>query len=213
MICTFPHLCFSKNGLSNALVSLAVKSHDSEINFTFPLSNNFTIWSEYLLKFLLSHMRQRENTKILNIKERMKQVVFIARQGGMCNINRISYGIYLVGYCSSNFCPCVNFFLVLLGLFQIFLGIITQSPFQQKPYNHELDVFLQLSQMIFFYLLTVAMHHNCWFAFSHFFDNTVTELLYNFVWPYDSSHIFWKRKLFMIGGSISRNFIFVYLSF
>lgn len=36
--------------------------------------------------------------------------IYKARQGGTCNINRISYRIYFIGNGSSKFCPHVIFF-------------------------------------------------------------------------------------------------------
>lgn len=88
---------FSRNELSNCYSLSSSEITILRLTPCFPwLCNNFTISPECLLKLLLSHMTHRESTKILTMKERMKPVVLITRQGGTYNINRTKLWIYFV---------------------------------------------------------------------------------------------------------------------
>ena len=95
-----------------------------------------------LVEILTATFEIQRNHNDLSYQERMKPVKE-GRQGGTCNINRISYRIFhwkrLFQILSTR-----NFFSSFIKIILDFIGIMNWSTFQQKLCNHELDIFLQL---------------------------------------------------------------------
>lgn len=81
-----------------AQVSQTLKSHDSEINFTFPKYVTVLQYDQNACWNSYCQIRDIEKPQGFNtLGENEACSIYKARQGGTCNINRVNYRIYFIG--------------------------------------------------------------------------------------------------------------------